>query len=591
MEQIAEWLANLGMSEYAERFAENRIDFAVLSDLTDQDLKDIGVVLGDRRKILRAIARLDAAPEAVALEPKPPVTFSAALQGSPVGSRERRDLTPDEIVGDAGGGPPRANYYRLVARAVNGLESTAEARQVIYERARKALIAHLRFNQPALSKAAIVKERLALEDAIREIEAGAACKSRKEIPAEPQPAIPAAGTPYRGAASESPQRDGASPATTNMPEGGWPAVLLDAREQRLSGRSSLEKQSVKGFRDIVREVHDFGTVTPKALQAAPPIPEAYQEEAIEPIGDRNDLYWFEFAQERNGQEAYGLGDERLTTLPQVHATRDTAAERTRRSLSYDGLATLLVALIMVVGSAGAVVWKWSAITEFYGFLNHSGGKLESQASHTTASTQYKLTGRVPQQQGSADAPGTTVPGDQTAATQRVVLYEEYPSDPQGKRYTGSAVWRTETVSPGPGFAAELAVRADMKIPERSMAVTWALRRSADKGAYTIEATFNLPADFPGGAIANVPGILMKQSEQAPGTPLAGLAVKVMNGLFVIGLSADDTSAQHNEQLLKERSWFDIPIVYANGGRAILAIEKGPLGDRAFAEAFAAWEGK
>ena len=60
MEQIAEWLANLGMSEYAERFAENRIDFAVLPDLTDQDLKDIGVVLGDRRKILRAIARLDA---------------------------------------------------------------------------------------------------------------------------------------------------------------------------------------------------------------------------------------------------------------------------------------------------------------------------------------------------------------------------------------------------------------------------------------------------------------------------------------------------------------------------------------------------
>ena len=50
MQQIAEWLAKLGMSEYAERFAENRIDFAVLPDLTDQDLKSIGVVLGDRRK-------------------------------------------------------------------------------------------------------------------------------------------------------------------------------------------------------------------------------------------------------------------------------------------------------------------------------------------------------------------------------------------------------------------------------------------------------------------------------------------------------------------------------------------------------------
>ena len=58
MQQIADWLEKLGMSEYAQRFTENRIDFSVLPDLTDQDLKDLGVVLGDRRKILRAIADL-----------------------------------------------------------------------------------------------------------------------------------------------------------------------------------------------------------------------------------------------------------------------------------------------------------------------------------------------------------------------------------------------------------------------------------------------------------------------------------------------------------------------------------------------------
>ena len=40
MQQIAEWLDNLGMSEYAERFAENKIDVSVLPRLTDQDLKD-----------------------------------------------------------------------------------------------------------------------------------------------------------------------------------------------------------------------------------------------------------------------------------------------------------------------------------------------------------------------------------------------------------------------------------------------------------------------------------------------------------------------------------------------------------------------
>ena len=55
MQQIADWLKTLGMSEYAERFADNKIDISVLPHLTDQDLKDIGVPLGHRRKMLAAI--------------------------------------------------------------------------------------------------------------------------------------------------------------------------------------------------------------------------------------------------------------------------------------------------------------------------------------------------------------------------------------------------------------------------------------------------------------------------------------------------------------------------------------------------------
>src|SRR5215467_9386587 len=59
VQPIADWLNKLGMSEYEPRFAENRIDLSVLPDLTDQDLEKLGVVLGDRRKILRAIAKLE----------------------------------------------------------------------------------------------------------------------------------------------------------------------------------------------------------------------------------------------------------------------------------------------------------------------------------------------------------------------------------------------------------------------------------------------------------------------------------------------------------------------------------------------------
>src|ERR1700722_18283761 len=55
---IREWLNSHGLSDYADRFVENRIDLSVLPDLTDDDLKELGVFLGDRRRILRLIAEL-----------------------------------------------------------------------------------------------------------------------------------------------------------------------------------------------------------------------------------------------------------------------------------------------------------------------------------------------------------------------------------------------------------------------------------------------------------------------------------------------------------------------------------------------------
>src|SRR5512132_423382 len=62
MQQIAEWLEKLGLGQYAQRFAENDIDFALLTKLTDADLKELGVTsLGHRKRLLEAIAERPAA--------------------------------------------------------------------------------------------------------------------------------------------------------------------------------------------------------------------------------------------------------------------------------------------------------------------------------------------------------------------------------------------------------------------------------------------------------------------------------------------------------------------------------------------------
>src|SRR6516164_11611512 len=108
MTSTAEWLESIGLGEYAQRFAENAIDFSILRDLTDQDLKELGVLLGHRRKMLRSIAGLGEASNVLAgsaTEPKAESRDEA----------ERRHLTVVfcDLVGSAvaGGGVVSSRYW------------------------------------------------------------------------------------------------------------------------------------------------------------------------------------------------------------------------------------------------------------------------------------------------------------------------------------------------------------------------------------------------------------------------------------------------------------------------------------------------
>jgi class 3 adenylate cyclase len=95
MQQVADWLEKLGRGQYAQRFAENDISFCVLPDLTDQDLKDIGVSLGHRRQLLREIANLD---KTAAASPSAPSLTAGAVaarlvERPPEATGERRHVT------------------------------------------------------------------------------------------------------------------------------------------------------------------------------------------------------------------------------------------------------------------------------------------------------------------------------------------------------------------------------------------------------------------------------------------------------------------------------------------------------------------
>lgn len=390
-----------------------------------------------------------------------------------------------------------------------------------------------------------------------------------------------------------------------------PFAPPSARNRILNARSpGAPREGLKSLRNVVHEADDLGSASASAARSARDTRDFYGNSGthhnvdndapparnrIEPhFADDNGDVLEDAPHLRSLEPSYHMDDHDAAFQPPsgrgYAKEHDEHYEQPRPPRSYRGLAQALVLLIILGGLVATISWQWSNISHLYQFFSHLRARPTQTAQAPTA--EPKFSGRVPQDQGAGTQTGTNTNNQAgPAVAQRVVLYQEDPNNPQGKQFVGSAVWRTETVSPGTGLAPELEVRADIEIPEQHMTVTWTLRRNTDQAlpaSHTIEIMFNVPPDFAGGGVANVPGVLMKESEQARGTPLAGLAVKVTNGFFLIGLSAVDADQQRNLQLLKSRPWFDIPIVYNNGGRAILALEKGPPGDRAFADAFAAW---
>jgi hypothetical protein len=532
-----------------------------------------------------------------------------------------------------------ADYYPLIARAIAGLDPSApgESRRALYERARAALIAQLRSVQPPLSESEITRERLSLEEAVRKVESEAAQRARDASrsgggdrgragdafrattrpTARPGEAAPPPAASQPPASSQPPPasrprppgpparndrpplgqernlRADAPPARPQPPQPQVPMQdpqLPPTRERSGAPRrgpdnSAPQAPGMRGFRDIAADADDLGRAAAQANRAArktyanvpSPSPEFDRlEPNLENRGADPDA---PYSYDESVEEA-----ERYTPPPQAPRPR-VAADREPKKRGRSGAvfpfkSAIAIGVVLILVGA-AILWGKSVVTSVSGLFKPSQTVVEAPKDASTLA-KPKIPDRV----------GQPASSDQIApVAQRVVLYDEDPADPKGKQYVGSVIWRTEQVKAAAGQPADLAVRADIDIPDRKFKMTMSFRRNTDTSlpaSHTAELTFILPPDFAGGGVGNVPGILMKSNEQARGTPLAGLAVKVTDGFFLVGLSNVDTDRQRNLQLLKERSWFDVPLVYVNQRRAIIAIEKGAPGERAFNDAFAAW---
>jgi hypothetical protein len=335
-------------------------------------------------------------------------------------------------------------------------------------------------------------------------------------------------------------------------------------------------------------------VTRAAFEPPPPRPAAPPR--IEPNFERPRVPG-PLPEPRPEPAAAGIADDPDLEDPNPHLREPQEDVDARpRAPAIGGIAAIIVIVGLGIGAylardqiAGLVGQNEpAAVTE-------TGPKVDDRVTGTEAvpGTIARDTAPAEQTVTTATEPSTVAPSapadSGSLVSQRAILYDEAPDQKGGAASSGAVVWRTEPV---PGKPELIQLVGEASIPERGLSATITFTRNTDDtltASHLIEIKFETTDDFQNGGVANVPGILFKPSEEAGGSALKGMSVKVTKNLFWIGLEKSPADREQNMQAIRTRGWIDLPILYENGRRAVLTIEKGPPGERAFETAFSTWE--
>jgi hypothetical protein len=231
----------------------------------------------------------------------------------------------------------------------------------------------------------------------------------------------------------------------------------------------------------------------------------------------------------------------------------------------------------------------------------SAAEGKSVAAQTEAGTPQDAAQAAPAGQAGDAQPAQPVPEQQTATnpvsqeipagTQKMFLYEERLGQSAPTAIEGNVAWSVKEESPGGDAKPEPVVQAQINVPERGLTALMTIKRNADASlpaSHVIEFVFSLPENFEGGSIESVQRVAMKRNEQDRGDPLIAVPAKITEDFHMIALNDFPEAVATNTELLRSRSWIDIPLTYRNGRRALLTLDKGPAGTEAFTKAMQAW---
>ena len=604
-----------------------------------------------------------------------------------------------------------ADYYAILKRAVSAVpDADRERRQVIYDKARKALLTKLQNMDPPLVPADISKQRMALEEAVRAVERDLALeenmteevsKALEDIGADlseegasgtleadrPEPSEArsdgSAGAEDAGPRSpetklteeaeqasvpKSAAADTATLSSSSAKETGdqdqSKPVLTDP-EQTAPSDKIVRRAGRDVLKNAVRDANNLGAATNAAVKSAQEAGEAVGEKRegdvarIEPtLGDAV----------LSDQKVYhhpGLGAKPTDEAPETNPWSEML-DKDEPSKGRFGLWAMVALGVVVLGGAGLYFFHFR--DQFIGpvadvsvkqqAVSGPAGPVDQERPETDAGNgageEEVLPAKpvrtvtvtqpepaeppiVEDDTGSGDGEGVvqappasdeapvasdeqsdnlvaeeTAPvvdapseaadgvGAPTGAEEEVasdastpqqprsILYEEAgPKGEPGSATAGQSIWRLE----GAGDDAVVEIAAE--IPEQQLSFLIRISKNSDAdlpASHLIEIATSRAASDPDKAIANIPGLILKPTEQSRGEGLVGAAIRISDDLHWIALTAGAREIRYNLELMMLRSWIDIPIQYSTGRRAILTLEKGRPGEQVIEDAIKAWTG-
>ncbi|MEP1444288.1 MAG: hypothetical protein ABJK39_14875 [Hyphomicrobiales bacterium] len=186
---------------------------------------------------------------------------------------------------------------------------------------------------------------------------------------------------------------------------------------------------------------------------------------------------------------------------------------------------------------------------------------------------------------------TTTPASNLFSSS-AILYEERSGSNQPDVSAGNVLWEVvPTGSEAIGSTGLPSVKGSARIESRDITVRFELMRNLDSNlpaSHLIEFEFTPGPLFNGDEINNIAGVIAKPEEQKNGAQLKGAIVKVSERVFWVAMSAQAADLAANTDALMQQNWFDIPLVFKSGKRAILTLEKGAAGKKAIEQAFNSW---